>query len=218
MNTFMLLVLLQLNFFGSSGEPVIKSKISLDAVSAQETVAFIQIGKSGNFLFSNLDAGQYDLFIEIPENATKTLDKRMRQKFENDIEAAYNTDKDTWLWQHPDGFLKIEFGTMKKLAEPYTPVFEPPLGLNNEEEETEDDPNDVFGAILRKKAEAERMINNRQDKRVRIMQFTVVGEQGSIGGKILSTTQKDFHMLTVGKADITLENKGVVEILQRIED
>ncbi|MBN2805284.1 MAG: carboxypeptidase regulatory-like domain-containing protein [Prolixibacteraceae bacterium] len=218
MNTFMLLVLLQLNLFGTSGEPVIKSKISLDAVSAKETVAFIQIGKSGNFLFSNLDAGQYDLYIEIPGNATKTLDKRMRQKFENDVEAAYNTDKETWLWQHPDGFLKVAFGTMKKLAEPYTPVFEPPLGMNDEVEETESDPNDVVGAILRKKAEAERMMNQQEDQRVRIMRFTVIGEQGSIGGKILSTTQKDFHMLTVGKADITLENKGVVEILQRFDD
>lgn len=217
MNTFLLLVLLQFNLFGTSGEPVVKSKISLESVSSQETIAFIQIGNSGNFLFSNLDAGNYDLYLEVPENTAKTLDKKMRQKFENDIEAAYNSDKSTWLWQHPDGFLKIEFGTKKKLADPLVPVFEPPLQSNNIDE-TEADPNDVVGYILQKKAEAERMMNNKQDNRVRIMRFTVVGNQGSIGGKILSTTQKDFHLLTVGKADITLENKGVVEILSRFEN
>lgn len=217
MNTYVLFVLLQLNLFGSVGEPVVKSKISLESVSTKETVAFIQTGKSGNFLFSNLDAGEYNLYLEVPENAAKTLDKKMRQKFENDIEAAFNSDKDTWLWQHPDGFLKIEFSTLKKLAEPLSPLFEPPLSFSNDEAE-ESDVTDVVGAILRKKAQAEKLIQGGLDRRVKIMRLTVVDDQGSIGGKILSTTQKDFHMLTVGKADITLENKGVVEILRRFDD
>lgn len=217
MNSFILLILLQFKLFGSTGEPITNSKIYIEDAATKETVAYVKVGNSGGFQFSNLDKGNYVLYLEIPENTVKTVDKKDRQKFDTDIEVAYNIDKSTYLWQHPDGYLSLEFSIKKKLADTFVPVFEQGIVQETTTPETELDPNDVMGYILKKKAEAEQKTSSGQNNKIKILQLTVIGDFGVFGGNIMSISQKDFHLLTVGKADITLENKGVVEVLQRIK-
>lgn len=217
MNSFILLILLQFRLFGSTGEPITNAKIYIENAASQETVAYIKVGNSGGFQFSNLDKGNYALYLEIPENTVKKVDKKNRQKFDTNIEVAYNMDKSTYLWQHSDGYLSLEFSIKKKLADTFVPVFEPSNNQETTTPETALDPNDVMGYILQKKAEAEQQASSGQNNKIKILQLTVIGDMGVLGGNIMSISQKDFHLLTVGKADITLENKGVVEVLSRFK-
>ena len=216
MNSILLFVLLQFNLFGNPGTPLSEVKLSVEEASSHEVIAFVKVGKSGQFLFSNLDPGNYFLHLEVPENTAKKVDKKERQKFDTDIEVAFNKDKDSYLWQHPDGFIKVELNRDNKLADSFIPFFElesPSLSKSDEDE----DSGDIIGAILKKKAEAEKMMNAQEIQKVKILQFTVIGEYGTIGGDIRSISQKEYYNLTVGKDDETLESQGDVEVLKRLE-
>lgn len=216
MSTFLTLILLQINLLGNAGSPLSQSKIYVEEAASHEVIAFVKVGASGQFLFSNLDPGNYFLHLEVPENTAKKVDKKERQKFDTDIEVAFNKDKDTYLWQHPDGFIKIEFNRKNKLADSFFPFFEPEISEDNISEEKEES-NDIIGSILNMKAKAERLLNSQTNQRIKIMQFSVVGEWGTIGGDVSSISQKEFHKLTVGKDDETLESQGDVKVLKRME-
>lgn len=215
MNAVLLFVMLQLNLFGNPGSPLSKVKLYLEDASSKDVVAHVKVGNSGQFLFSNLDPGNYFLYLEVPENTAKKVDKKERQKFDTDIEVAFNKDKNSYLWQHPDGYIRLEIDRKNKLANSYIPFYE--LAASSQiPVETTDDSDDNIGSILKKKEQAEKMLNATL-KKVKIIQFTVVGEYGTIGGEIKSISQKEFHNLTVGKDDETLESQGTVEVLKMLE-
>lgn len=217
MNSFLLLVLLQLNLLGNPGVPLTDVKLFVEEASSHEVVAYAKVGMSGKFLFSNLDPGNYFLHLEVPENKAKKVDKKERQKFDTNIEVAFNNDKDCYLWQHPDGYIKVDLNRVNKLSSAFIPFFEaekPSLTkLDNNE-----DSGDINGSILKKKAEAKKMMNSDEVQKIKIIQFTVIGEYGTIGGDIKSISQKEFHNLTVGKDDETLEKQGDVKVLKRLDD
>lgn len=217
MNSIFLFVILQLNLFGIPGVPLTNAKVSVEEASTHEVVAYAKIGLSGQFLFSNLDPGNYFLHLEVPANTAKKVDKKVRQKFDTDIEVAFNKDKDCYLWQHPDGYIKLELNRDNKLSDAFIPFFEPEqASLANSEDE--EDSGDIIGSILKKKAQAEKMMSSEDTQKAKILQFSVIGEYGTIGGDLLSISQKEFHNLTVGKDDETLESQGDVKVLRRLDD
>ena len=216
MTTIFAFVLLQLNLFGNPGTPISKAKLYVEEASSHEVVAFVTIGNSGQFLFSNLDPGNYFLHLEIPENTAKKVDKKERQKFDTDIEVAFNKNKESYLWQHTDGYIKVELNRENKLSESFIPFFELDKRVISSSDDHKNS-DDIIGSILKKKEEAERMIKSDEVQKIKILQFTVIGKYGTIGGDIRSISQKEFHNLTVGKDDETLEKQGDVEVLRRLE-
>ncbi|MFA9390684.1 MAG: hypothetical protein ACERKD_12800 [Prolixibacteraceae bacterium] len=209
MNTFFALILLQFNFFGNSHSALTNSKIYLESATSDEEIAMVKVGQSGQFLFSYLDPGSYQLYLEIPENVVLKVDKKDRQKYDTDIEMAYNKKTRSYLWQHPEGFVKVNFSRKNKLADEFMPLSERMNQMENKNDST------ALNFIFLKKADIEHLLHPNKDQKVKILQFTVIGEWGSIGGNVQSITQKEFHQLTVGKDEETLENQGRVSVLKR---
>ncbi|HKM92762.1 MAG TPA: carboxypeptidase-like regulatory domain-containing protein [Prolixibacteraceae bacterium] len=214
MKTILLLVLLQFKLFGSSDEPLQGAKIYIENASSQEIIAFSKIGFSGEFEFSNLDPGNYYIAIEIPANTVREVDNKTRQKFDTDIVIAYNKNKKAYCWQRADGYLKMVINKESKIANAYIPVFSVSDDINQCEGENENEKDKTFFDKLAKKVKKSAEI---PQGKFYIMQFTVVGQFGKISGELLSISQRSFHGLTVGNKDITLEEMGDVEVLQRIE-
>ena len=77
MNSILLFVLLQLNLFGNPGAPLTDVKLMVEDASTHEIVAFVKVGRSGQFLFSNLDPGNYFLHLDLPQNTAKKVDKKV---------------------------------------------------------------------------------------------------------------------------------------------
>jgi hypothetical protein len=209
MNAIFLLVLLQFNLFGPSPQALNGANLSVVNTVDNEIVAFQKIGQSGDFEFSNLDAGNYILLVEIPENSVKTVDKRTKHKYESEIETGYNIDKEVFMWQHPDGYIELKYKRLNRIAEPLEPVFEPvstsiaqcnnnndKSSVQNEESTNQDD---------------ESTLN-----KYTILRFTVISEGGRMSGSLKSVSQKSFFKLMVGNDDIKYEDSGKVKVLSNI--
>jgi len=232
MNTFISIVLLQFSLFGSSGEAVKGAKVSIDETSSGKTVAYVELGYSGDFLFSNLDPGNYFINIEIPENTVKKIDKKSKQKYDTDIEVAFNKKQESYCWQREDGYVLIELSNQKKVAESYVPLFEKyeinkavevadlgeeNTGIFNDIPKTGEEPEfePEKEKRLFKKKEVKKI--NQEPSKFKVLQFTVIKNFGTIGGSVNSVSQKDFHKLTVGTKDETLEDLGEVEVVKKIK-
>jgi len=187
MNSFFALILLQINLLGSSGEPMTGTKVYAQDAVSNEIIAFTKVGQSGKFKFSNLDPGNYLISLDIPESAVKKVDKRDREKFDTNIEVAYNLNKDIYCWQRNDGYVTVEFTEKSKVAETLIPKFD------IEESDSTAPP------------------------KVIILQITVIGKYGSFSGLLTAVGQKEFYNLTVGKKDIKLEDSGGLNVLKRTE-
>ena len=211
MHTCLLFVLLQLNLLGPSSQPLTGTKIYLENAAMKETVAFVKIGQSGEFEFSNLDPGNYLLYIELEDYTVKKVDKKDRQKFDTDIEIAFNKDKSTFCWHRSDGFMKLDIDKKTKIAETLLPSFDPIKSKTKQQdkESADKDENDAKN----NKKEGSTPIG-----KIKILQFTVIDAYGSISGEISSISQKEFHKLVVGNDDITLEDAGEVQVIKRMED
>lgn len=208
MYTNLLFVLLQLSLLGSTGEPMSGSKLYVNNAASNELVGFVNVGRSGQFEFSNLDPGNYYLTIEIEDFIVKKVDKKERQKFDSDIEIAYNKDKGAFCWQRADGYMKLDINRQSKIADALIPSFEPEI-LEKENQKKQgfyDIPQPVEKADFAN-----------QTGKIKILQFTVIDEFGMISGDVLSISQKEFHKLVVGNNDISLENSGEVTVLKRLD-
>ena len=225
------LILLQFNLLGNSGEAVRGTKVSIIESKSSKTIGFVEVGYSGKFLFANLDPGNYIISMEIPENAVKKIDKREKNKYETDIEVAYNKEKQTFCWQRADGYLFVEFGNDKKVDELFNPKFEPIeeilKGKNKHEEEQYSKSYDIPRTGEEKDMLPEDEVTNKKSKKkqketiepekLAILEVTGTGEYGMIGGEITSISQRDFYKLVVGKEDMPLEVLGEIEILKKMD-
>lgn len=198
MNSIFALILLQINLLGASGEPMTNTKVFVQDATSGEVVAHVKIGQSGKFKFSNLDPGNYNISLEVPESAVKKLDKKSREKYETNIEVAYNINKGIYCWQRNDGYVTMEVIEKSKIADAVVPKFL----LKNEITEDQNTDNQ----------------NETQQITVDIFQFTVIGKYGSFGGNLTSVGQREFYNLTVGTKDITLEDAGAVKVLKRFDE
>ena len=211
----LLFVLLQLSILGSNGQPMTGTKLYVENAASKETVAFVQVGQSGQFEFSNLDPGNYFLLMEIKDYTVKKVDKKNRQKFDTDIEIAYNKDKNAYCWQRSDGFMKVDVSKKTKIADMLLPFFEPETVAVKQQNQDSDIPH-----TGEEKDFAEELTDQNEtiEGKIKILQFTVINAYGSLSGDVSSITQKEFHKLVVGNNDVTLEEAGDVEVLKRLED
>lgn len=195
MNSIIALILLQINLLGSTGEPMTNAMVYLQNASSGETIAHVKIGQNGKFRFSNLDPANYVIHLEIPESSVKRIDKKSREKYDTNIEVAFNTNKNIYCWQRNDGYITFEIIEKSKIADALIPNYAE-IELNEQPSESNINSNDK--KIL-----------------VNVMQFTVIGKYGSIGGLLTSVSQREFYNLTVGTKDISLEDSGGVKVIKR---
>ncbi len=208
MNSTILFILLQFNLFGSSGEALQGSTVTIANATSNTPVAFMLIGQTGNFEFANLDPGNYKLILNVPQNTVKSVDRRTRHKFESDIEAGYNPGKTAFFWQHPDGFVKVDFKRKSRIADAIIPKFDYP---EETKEAVDDEDGGFFGRLTSK---------NEEDKipeEVTILHFTVVRSGGRISGEVESSSQRDFFKMMVGNDNEKYEDSGKVIVLSRFE-
>lgn len=211
MSLFLTLILLQLNLFGGNSASVKGASVSLTETASGKTIGYNYIGHSGKFLFANLDPGNYNLIIEIPDEAIKKVDKRDKEKFDTDIEIAYNIDEKAYCWQHENGYLQISITEEKKLSDLIIPKYERELKKTEESdipqtgEHSEDNNSSKVTAKQQMQTET---------GRITILQITVIDTYGTVGGVVESIQQKDFFKLTVGKPDLPLEVLGKVQVLK----
>lgn len=213
MTTFLTFILLQINLFGNNSEAIHDSKVYIEKTYNNEVTGLVKIGHSGQFLFSNLDPGNYNIVVEIPEDKIEQVDKKLKDKYETDIEIAYNSDKQTLCWHHPSKkYIAIEFNKDKNIADDYFSKFErnQQHGMSIEKIEN-NSPNTNSQSMFFK------LGNKKNDNKITVLQITVNDEYGTIGGSINSISQKEFYRLVVGKEDAPLETLGEVEVLRRAE-
>lgn len=208
MKTLLVLILLQLGWLKSNDQAAINAKIYLEDAKSHDVVGFVKLGQNGNFQFSNLDPGVYNIIIEIPENSIKEVDRRMRSKYSTDILVAYNSNKKVFGWQRKDGFLHLSLNKTIKLADIYQPLFD----LANPEEKSENE------SIVQKKTsffERLKMSNPDRDPsgKIAVLQITVAQKYGSVAGSLMSVAQSEFYKLMVGSGKVSLENQGIVNVL-----
>ncbi|MGF7141236.1 hypothetical protein [Roseimarinus sediminis] len=209
MNTTILFFLLQFSLFGFPDEALTGASVYLEKAANSEVVSMVKIGLNGEFEFADLDPGNYYIAIDVPEHTVRQLDKKKKEKFDSDIVTAFNHEEQAYLWQRPDGFVKLNAKSTKNLAENMLPRFEIVQTFTKPEGEN---PGETY----------EHLTSSFEDQtpagKVYVLQFTVIKQYGTFSGGLNSITQKEFHRLTIGKKEISLEDQGIVKVLRRSDN
>ena len=107
-------------FFG--GKPVNNARIFLETNGGRKLVAFQETGSQGKAGFKFLDAGNYQLLIEFPQQEGKWLKEKQRNS--TFTKASYNPKTKTYYYQGEEGFFLVKIrGTKKIDNETFKSVF-----------------------------------------------------------------------------------------------
>ncbi len=104
------------------GKPASDTFITLKNSSTQETIAFQRTGAKGKVVFKYLDAGNYQLLIEFPQQKGKWIKEKPRHS--SMTKAAYDERSETYYYQGSEGFFSVSFSSIRKHNnEKFNPVF-----------------------------------------------------------------------------------------------
>ena len=120
MKLFLFIYLIIIPFF--PGKPIENARISIEETNRREIVAFQKTGIQGEAAFKHLDAGEYRLIIEFPQQEGKWI--KTKRKFNTLTKASYNPDNKTYYYQGEEGFFSVKLKNIRRIDnESIQPIF-----------------------------------------------------------------------------------------------
>ena len=109
----LLLLFISIFTFFTPGKPVLNARVFLESNRSNQLIAFQQTGETGKASFKFLDAGNYQLLLQFPQQGGKWIkEKRRHQTL---TKATFNENNRTYYYQGEEGFFSVKISGTKKI-------------------------------------------------------------------------------------------------------
>jgi len=95
-------------------KPVTKAVFTLENGGGKQVIAMQQTGEIGKVGFRHLDAGNYQLLIEFPQQEGKYL--KEKQKHNTLTKVAFNDKKRIYYYQGIEGYFAVQISGLKRMG------------------------------------------------------------------------------------------------------
>ena len=117
-----LFLILTIFTFLAPGKPVLKARVFLESSRGNQLIAFQQTGEMGKASFKFLDAGDYQLTLQFPQQGGRWIKEKRRHR--TLTKATFNKNNRTYFYQGEEGFFSVKIrGTKKIDKENFRAVF-----------------------------------------------------------------------------------------------
>ena len=109
----LILLFISVFTFFTPGKPVLNARIFLENNRGNQLIAFQQTGETGKASFKFLDAGNYQLSLQFPQQGGKWIKEKRRHR--TLTKATFNENNRTYYYQGEEGFFSVKISGTKKI-------------------------------------------------------------------------------------------------------
>lgn len=104
------------------GKPVSNAIVFIESPANDKPIAHQITGEKGKASFKFLDAGNYHMLIDFPQQDGKWLEEK--SKYYTITKSTYNPKNKTYFYKGTEGYFSIKFSGLRKInSEDFKPVF-----------------------------------------------------------------------------------------------
>jgi len=105
-----------------TGKPAKNARVILDDITNRKQVGYQEVGEKGKAGFQYLNAGNYRLIIEFPQQEGKWLKEKKQHSTLS--KASFNEKNKTYYYQGSEGYFAVKFESTRRVdSDEFKPVF-----------------------------------------------------------------------------------------------